>query len=384
MPLCVHQQISKPALQKGSGKSAPIYAQLHQYLKEIVTSDGCHQKRLPPINTMVSDWGVGYNAVKSALDLLEEEGLVRCEKGRGKGPLILRPQQNKKCSISFIRWNGEPMLTGLEKGIRTFLEEVGQELTLVDVWEDEENYYSIISNLPEINGLILLPWDTKEYRLAVERALQSGIHIVFVDRPLPNIPVGSVSADHYSGAYRITNHLIETHDRPVYYLPITCLQRMSCIRRMEGWAAAMHQHSYDPDCYLWDFPLSDQEKINQKLSIAYLIEYSAVAAKRLFQSGKEDKYYIFAINDYVAQGVYFAAEELGLKIGKDVFVAGFGDMPLCTKLDVPLTSASQSNENVGYEAAKMLYNKIFRADHHLPVNLVLPVELCLRKSTKGA
>jgi DNA-binding LacI/PurR family transcriptional regulator len=145
----------------------------------------------------------------------------------------------------------------------------------------------------------------------------------------------------------------------------------------------MHRHSYDPDEYLWDFPLSGKERENVKPSIAYLIEYSANIAKKLFESRSEGKICVFAINDYVAKGVFLAAEELGLQVGRQVILAGFGDLPLCNNLRVPLTSVSQSNEQVGYEAARMLYQNVSKGERHEPIHLVLPVELCIRQSSAG-
>ena len=96
----------------------------------------------------------------------------------------------------------------------------------------------------------------------------------------------------------------------------------------------------------------------------------------------EKKYSIFAINDYIARAVYTAAEVRGLKIGEDIFVSSFGDLPLCEKLTVPLTSVSQSNAKVGYEAANLLYYD-FVAINCAPIHHVIPVNLHIRASSTG-
>ncbi|MFA6426575.1 MAG: GntR family transcriptional regulator [Phycisphaerae bacterium] len=381
------ERIRSFSVDKSAGKSSPIYAQIHKYFRDhLISKNFSPGTRLPPINKMVTELNVGYQAVKAAMELLEDDGLIRCEPGRGKGPLILNAKSiENKSPIAFVRWSGDPIFVELGDGVRRFLHEKGLKLITIDALENVENYCNVITApLEGVQGLILYPWDSPEYRRFVEDALKAGIHIIFADHTLHGLPVGSVSPDHFNGAYQVTNHLIETHNCPVYYIPITCLQRSSCQRRLEGWAAAMHRHSYDPEEYLWDFPLSDKELGNIKPSIAYLIEYSANVAKKLFEERNEEKICVFTINDYVAKGAFLAAEELGLQVGRQIILAGFGDLPLCTNLRVPLTSVSQSNEQVGYEAAKMLYNSIISGVKREPMHLVLPTELKIRASSANA
>ena len=101
-----------------------------------------------------------------------------------------------------------------------------------------------------------------------------------------------------------------------------------------------------------------------------------------FKSIKQEKCSIFGLNDDAARGVYMASKEIGLTIGSDVFVAGFGDRPYCNKLSVPLTSVSQFDEQVGYEAARLLHEMITNIQVS-PAQLVLPAKLCIRQSSSG-
>ena len=89
-----------------------------------------------------------------------------------------------------------------------------------------------------------------------------------------------------------------------------------------------------------------------------------------------------AMNDYVARGVYRAAEELKLRIGRDVIIFGFDDLPLASCLECPLSSVRQPRREIGYEAARLLCNEI-AGKVSRPVTRVLPVELVERKSSRG-
>jgi len=71
-----------------------------------------------------------------------------------------------------------------------------------------------------------------------------------------------------------------------------------------------------------------------------------------------------------------------LQIGKDVFVVGFGDIPLAQTMPVPLSSVFQNSELVGYESAKLLY-ELITGDMEKPVHRILPVELRIRASSTG-
>lgn len=112
------------------------------------------------------------------------------------------------------------------------------------------------------------------------------------------------------------------------------------------------------------------------------IEDHLTTAVKLFETCEGEAYSIFAGNDYVAVGVYVAAEKLGLQIGKDVFVVGFGDIPLAQTMPVPLSSVFQNSELVGYESAKLLY-ELITGDMEKPVHRILPVELRIRASSTG-
>jgi DNA-binding LacI/PurR family transcriptional regulator len=102
----------------------------------------------------------------------------------------------------------------------------------------------------------------------------------------------------------------------------------------------------------------------------------------LFKTKQQEKYCFFTFNDDAAVLIYKAAQKEGLEIGKDVFIASFGDSPYCKNLAVPLTSVSQFDREVGYEAAKLLHYEIKGICKH-SMHKILPAKLNIRQSSTG-
>lgn len=63
---------------------------------------------------------------------------------------------------------------------------------------------------------------------------------------------------------------------------------------------------------------------------------------------------IFAVNDDLAIGVMAAAHRLGLEIGKDISLVGYNDIPLVSRLPIPLTSVKTPLDQLANNAVDLL------------------------------
>ena len=84
---------------------------------------------------------------------------------------------------------------------------------------------------------------------------------------------------------------------------------------------------------------------------------------------------IFAANDNIAIGIMTAAEQAGLKIGRDLSIVGYNDIPLAERLPVSLTSVRVPFDNIAETALDLLANP----DPN-PIRRAMPV-LMPRRST---
>jgi DNA-binding LacI/PurR family transcriptional regulator len=92
---------------------------------------------------------------------------------------------------------------------------------------------------------------------------------------------------------------------------------------------------------------------------------------------------ILAFDDVVAWGVWKAAEELGLVVGRDLALAGYGDTAAGAGFSQELTSVRVDMNRLGEVAAAELGNLM--NGKSLPGKLVLvPAELVVRASSRNA
>lgn len=70
----------------------------------------------------------------------------------------------------------------------------------------------------------------------------------------------------------------------------------------------------------------------------YRIEHGLAAGEKLMRTKEVKPTAIFAANDNLALGVMSAAHQHGMRIGEDLALVGYNDIPLVSALPVPLTS----------------------------------------------
>lgn len=362
--------------ERGRGKKMPLYQQIDRHLRLQIESGKLDiGERLPSVSFMAAHWKVEPRTVLSALESLEQDGLIRNQAERGKGPVVTGTSRCE-CSIMFARWISDSAGLQITEGIRRFAAEKQAECIIIDASDTHEHFVDVITN-PIADNMIVMPYEHTECLKAIKNALALGVKMVFVDRYIKGLPVSSVSTDHINGAFQATTHLLRTHNCPVYYFGFAgdC---SSARDRLNGWAMAMCEYNFHE---IEPYACESELKEHGPESDRYYEHHSQEIIK-LFRKRKENKYCIFAVNDHFAKAVYIAAEKLNLKIGKDVFIVGFGDLPLCQQLPVPLSSVGQENEQVGYEAAKLLYMNII-GSAKCPVHRKIQSELYIRQSSTG-
>lgn len=374
-------QLHNTVLDRERQDGQPLYEQIRERIRESIhTSEFERGQRLPSVSSLVREWSVDPRTVKAALRCLEDEGLIRQQ--RGKGAYVVKTRDRAvQGTLLFVRWNSDPFCVGIERGAQKFGREIGAEPIIVDAGQCHENFLDVIAHPPAgVTGLMVLPFSDERYVHAVSDALRRGLKIVCVDRFLPSVRVSTVMADHFDAGYQGARHLIEQHGLPVHYIG-TPTAPTSQMERTRGWAAAMQEHNFDQlQKYVWELPLKEVDSCTRPFEDIFRNPY--LTAKRLFETVKSGTYCIYAGNDYIGKGVYLAAAEARLKIGRDVFIVGFGDMPLCTLLDPPMSSVHQDYEQIGYEAMNLLQQELSGAVV-TPIRRVLPVHLCVRRSSSG-
>jgi GntR family transcriptional regulator, arabinose operon transcriptional repressor len=369
-------------LERGNGKSKSLYQQLrHQLQTEIQSGRWRCGERLPSISKLMAEWKLDYRTVVSALKLLEQDRFIRCEEGRGMGPLVVwRKAAERKAKILFAKWCSNGQFVRTVSGVVRYAEEKNLDCSIVDAKQDHNNVLDVIRNAPlDVDGLLLYPWDNPEYRAAITTAVAAGLQVVFLDRNLPGMSVPAVTPDNFGGAYRATKHLLEAQGLPVYYFGLTGTHS-SRIDRFHGWVEAMREHDHEDISYLCELKGSEYEVSFSRREEVF--QLNCDVARGLLAKAPSERISVFCYNGLSVRPIYLAAEERGLQIGRDVFVAGFMPAAFGDHLAVSLTRVIQNDELVGYEAARMLHQKI-TGEVKDPLDRILPINLEIRASSTG-
>jgi len=373
--------IPKCNLDKRRGKKAPLYKQVcDQLSSEIKAGRFAAGERLPSVSSLVKAWDVNYQTVNLALARMEERGLIRCDPGRGKGPVVL-VGSTQKFNLVFIRWSNEGYPMEICEGIRSFAEEKKIRFSIAKVDPGRSSLADMMDGLSAPNtGLIMVPMHSEEFNDVCWRAQERGDRMVFLDEYVKGLPVSSVSIDHAGGAHRLTTHLLQEHGRPVYCFGDP--SRFSVQERIAGWESAMLRHGFaDLRACLYEGPAV--RTMDASPGATALIENREAARRMLTEKAGKEPLSIFACTDYAAQGVYFAAEDLGLQVGTDLFIGGFGDDTFCQNLPGPLTHIQQDWEQLGREGASILVAEMSGVIQQ-PMHHLLPAKLQIRRSSLRA
>ena len=218
----------------------------------------------------------------------------------------------------------------------------------------------------DVSGLVL--WSLATDISHFEDLLRPEMPVVAIDHELEHRghDLGSVVFDDAEGAAEVAKYLLDLgHERigfigphPRYAGFSTTLTRISAVR------AEMTRRGLDAG----------------HLEICYSEpdDYGYSACTRLMHMEKTPTA-IFLNDDDMASRIYSALRQLGLVPGRDIAVVGFGDQPISTQLEVPLTTVKQDLGALGRRAGEMLIQKIRNPLNKLET-VVLPAPLIVRES----
>ncbi len=187
------------------------------------------------------------------------------------------------------------------------------------------------------------------------------VHIGGLDTP-PGVP--TITADDQSGAYAMTEHLLESGHRRIGYVSIS---RLPFADRSKGFEAALAGHglAVDPRYLIMSEDLT--------------FEGGLSAGRRLLALDPRPTA-ICAANDITAAGVIKAAEEAGLQVPQSLSVTGFDDFPIAQITRPALTTVRVPVDEMSQAASDMLIDLINgRQPQDLRVRV--PLSPVIRQST---
>jgi LacI family transcriptional regulator len=228
--------------------------------------------------------------------------------------------------------------------------------------EDPETRADAIRRLQgrRVDGIILC--DSVIGHEVPEALVDSDIPLVFAMRGCDGQL--SVVADDLAGGALVAEHFLAQGHTEVGLVPGPA-QARTATDRAAGFRAVIEHH---PSATLAMPGIGGYEP-----------EQGYQATRELFTM-KQQPTAIFCTNDPAAIGATRALIDLGFRVGSEVAVAGYNDLPSSRYLQTPLTSVSTDIPAMGREAAARVVNWI---QGGAPSSYLLAPELRIRESSTG-
>jgi DNA-binding LacI/PurR family transcriptional regulator len=219
------------------------------------------------------------------------------------------------------------------------------------------------------DGEILLDPYENDHR--IYKIIEEKIPLVLVGRPPKKYrnKVSYINHDNVQIAKEMTQYLINEGHRDILFLN-TIKEKTVSQDRTRGFILAYEEMDEEIPTGLIKFNPMNKNSI----------EYGYSATLSMLAQNKKITA-IMADSDNVAQGVYNALQELGLKIPADVSVVAYGYCP-DNKFLPPLTCVDLKAELMGIEATKMLIEQCYLKEEIIK-NAILPSKIMVRDSVKS-
>jgi DNA-binding LacI/PurR family transcriptional regulator len=202
----------------------------------------------------------------------------------------------------------------------------------------------------------------------IERCVQQKMPFVLIESDYrQHHDLGlSIIADNRSGTDAAVYHLVRLGHRRIGFITGNA-SNPSAQERLEAYCAGLQKAR---------LPVETKWIVEG----TWLEDSGYEAAKTLLQKD-EPLTAIIASNDMMALGVYRAAAEAGLQIGRDLAVVGFDNLPVIQDVSPPLTTVQQPLIQMGQLAVEHL-GRILAGETPASREIRVPTNLIVRASTQ--
>ncbi|MEJ2053983.1 MAG: LacI family DNA-binding transcriptional regulator [Calditrichaceae bacterium] len=185
------------------------------------------------------------------------------------------------------------------------------------------------------------------------------IPLVFFDRQFTGLDIPSVTFDDRNGAIAALGKIIDKGYKKIAH--IAGYSKVSIGKeRCEGFKQALRNKGL---------------KVRKDWIVegGFEVKDGYEAFMKIYKTGALPEI-IFAVNDRTAQGVYQAANKVGLRIPEDIGVAAFGFSEIAQTFTPSLSIINQNPRNMGSTAADMLIETIENKNFGLSIQVKINEE----------
>lgn len=359
-------------------KRLKYYDLMEQLHGKIMSGEIRPGEKLPSENELSAEYGVSRQTVRKALQILQNEGYIYAEHGRGTfcSEMLRHTMPSKNIAV-VTTYLSDYIFPRIVQGIDQVLTENGYSILLKNTRNSRSLEAKCLEELlqKDIDGLIIEPSKSQIFcrHVNLYEMLDSyhipyvfiqGVHAQLLDRP-------QILLDDCRGAYLATRYLIELgHRRIVGVFKSDDTQGQ---QRHKGYVQALQEAgiAYDPDKVIWFY--TEDRKTHPFERIRQMAR----------DRGNHPFEAVVAYNDQVAIEVIRALNEEGLSVPQDVSVTGYDNSYLAQTCRVPLTTISHPQEELGAAAAELLLRINREGNSNIEGKCVLmEPELVIRESCR--
>lgn len=360
-------------------KKLKYYDLMEDLREKILSGEVKPGEKIPSENQLSSEYGVSRQTVRKALQILQNEGYIYAEHGRGTFCSEMMRHTRKSKNIAVVTtYLSDYIFPRVIQGIDRVLTENGYSILLKNTRNSRSVEARCLEELlqKDIDGLIIEPSKSHVfcrhmnlYRMLDEYQIPyvfiQGSYAQMKDRP-------HILLDDCRGGYLVTRYLIELGHRDI--VGVFKSDDTQGQQRHKGYVQALQEAgiSYDPDKVIWfyteDRRTHPYEKIRQMAAERNELYFDAVVS----------------YNDQIALEVIRALNEEHLSVPEDISVTGYDDSYLAATSRVPLTTVAHPQEKLGEMAAELLLGLIREETKEENRNQILiEPELVIRDSCKA-
>jgi GntR family transcriptional regulator, arabinose operon transcriptional repressor len=341
----------------GSEERRPRYIIVADTLRTMIT-EGLRWKagmRIPAERELTEEMGISRNTLRQALSVLESEGYLFSEVGRGT--FVNSPShwgsgaKTRKSKligliVTDIKFDfGKRLVQGAEE----YLHDRGFSLILCQDMRDLDRTDKYLGMLLEndVKGVILDPVLSGNYEVdnarIVARLKSEGVPVVFVDRWVPRLDLPCVRTNNEEISFKAADYLIKAGHRRI---AVIRGKEWMFERRFEGVAAAAAENGLPPDG-LVDITVDSHDNV----------AYDTQMLEEVLSSSERGSAAI-ALSEYYGKVAYRAMEDMGIRVPEDMAFITFDHPDESSFKDGQMTYIEQPLARLGRVSAQFIIDLI--------------------------
>ena len=331
-----------------TGGNTPKYQELTEQLRlQIVSGEIAPGQKLPSENTLSAQYQVSRQTVRKTLAILQNEGYIYAEHGRGTFCSEMMRHAHPSKNIAVVTtYLSDYIFPRVIQGIDDVLTGAGYSIVLKNTknsrTREAECLQEILSK--DIDGVIIEPSKSQifcRHMNLYEQLEKSHIPYVFIQGCFPQMKdKPHVLLDDFQGGYMITKYLLDNGHRSI--AGIFKADDIQGQNRHRGYVQALQEAGmlYDPDKVIW-FHTEDR-KVHPREGILRLL------AKGISLDA------VVCYNDQIAMQIIPALASRGIRVPEDISVTGYDNSCMAMGDGFHLTTIVHPQEKLGEMAAQLL------------------------------